>query len=583
MRTLAFTADIDRDVNVQVPGRIAAGSLDRGSGDAPRFSSSERGLGILLDVLDDIGLRATLFFEGRTAETIDCRRAAGHCIGFHGYDHEDLTLLHGSALEDAISSGFLAVSDSVGRPTCFRAPYMSADRAVLDAVLDATGVRDDSSFYTKVGGAGSNYSIGGMTEHPVNKARDSRGKIIAAYLWPMHEGKRTPRDYIDMAAGMDGQLVLADHSWHMAESRDAGTTGYGYEGDQAEALKEVLAGILDLGYRPVVIGRRSRCRPVTSETRAPHAHNIISGPAMDGLKGGAMTARLIMGKEVSEEIYSELRGRIAALVDRGVTPGLAVILVGDDPASKVYVRKKGEMCESLGMRSVQVLMPESTTQAELLAEIARLNADPSVHGLLVQLPLPAHIDERAVIDAVSPAKDVDCFHPYNVGRLLTGNPVFRPATPAGVQQMLVRSGIPTRGRHVVVVGRSNIVGKPMAALMVQKGDGADSTVTVVHSRSEGLADITRQADILISAVGRPGFITADMVKDGAVVIDVGTSRVPDPSKKSGTRLAGDVDFDAVKEKASAITPVPGGVGPMTICMLMANTVLAAEAASEVSL
>lgn len=296
-----------------------------------------------------------------------------------------------------------------------------------------------------------------------------------------------------------------------------------------------------------------------------------------------MTARLILGKEVSEGIYSELRGRIAALKDRGTTPGLAVILVGDDPASKVYVRKKGEMCESLGMRSFQVVMPESTTQADLLAEIARLNADPAVHGLLVQLPLPPHIDERAVIDAVSPAKDVDCFHPYNVGRLLTGNPVFKPATPAGVQQMLVRSGVETAGKHVVIIGRSNIVGKPMAALMVQKGEGADSTVTVVHSRSEGLADITRQADILISAVGRAGFVTADMVKDGAVVIDVGTSRVPDPSKKSGSRLAGDVDFDAVKEKASAITPVPGGVGPMTICMLMANTVLAAEAASEVSL
>lgn len=296
-----------------------------------------------------------------------------------------------------------------------------------------------------------------------------------------------------------------------------------------------------------------------------------------------MVARLILGKEVSEEIYAELRGRIAALKSRGVTPGLAVILVGDDPASKVYVRKKAEMCESLGMRSVSVVMPETTTQGELLMEIARLNADPEISGLLVQLPLPSHIDERTVIEAVAPGKDVDCFHPYNVGRLLIGDPVFKPATPAGVQQMLVRSGVETRGKHVVVVGRSNIVGKPMGALLVQKGAGADATVTIVHSRSEDLAGIARTADILISAVGRPGFITADMVKEGAVVIDVGTSRVPDPTRASGSRLAGDVDFDAVKDKASAITPVPGGVGPMTICMLMANAVLAAEMASEVPL
>ncbi len=578
MRTLVFTADIDRDVNVQIPGRIAAGSLDRGHGDAPRFESTGRGLGILLDVLDEIGMRASLFFEGRTAEVADCARAAGHCIGFHGYDHEDLTLLSGHELEDTVTKGFLAVADRVGRPTCFRAPYMSADREVLESVARSTGVRDDSSFYTEVGAVGRNYRMHGMTEHPVNKGRDPYGMVIAAYLWPMHEGRRSPQDYIDMAAATDGQLVLADHSWHLVESRAAGMSGPEYEAQQAENLRTVLTGILDLGFSPATVGRRRLPR----RGRARRARILIRGPAMDGAIGGAMAARLILGKEVSEEIYAELRGRIAALRDRGVTPGLAVILVGDDPASRVYVCKKGEMCESLGMRSVQVLLPEGTTQAELMAEIARLNADPSVHGLLVQLPLPPHLDERAVIDAVSPAKDVDCFHPYNVGRLLTGCPVFAPATPAGVQQMLARSGIETRGRHVVVVGRSNIVGKPMAALMVQKGDGADSTVTIVHSRSEGLADITRQADILISAVGRPGFVTVGMIKDGAVVIDVGTSRVPDPSKPSGSRLAGDVDFGAVKEKASAITPVPGGVGPMTICMLMANTVLAAEMASEVS-
>lgn len=295
-----------------------------------------------------------------------------------------------------------------------------------------------------------------------------------------------------------------------------------------------------------------------------------------------MTAKLILGKEVSAEIYAELRQRIEALKARGTVPGLAVVLVGEDPASQVYVRKKGEMCESLGMRSRTVLLPESTTQAELLEVIAGLNADPEIHGFLVQLPLPAHIDESAVIDAISPSKDVDCFHPYNVGRMLSGNPGFMPATPAGVQQMLIRSGVQTRGKHVVVVGRSNIVGKPMAAIMMQKGEGADSTVTVVHSRTENLAEITRQADILVVAIGKPRFVTADMVKEGAVVIDVGTNRIEDPTHPKGSRLVGDVDFEAVKEKASAITPVPGGVGPMTICMLMANAVRAAEDAAGVS-
>ena len=293
-----------------------------------------------------------------------------------------------------------------------------------------------------------------------------------------------------------------------------------------------------------------------------------------------MTTRLILGKDVSEEIYAELRQRIDALKSRGIVPGLAVVLVGDDPASQVYVRKKGEMCESLGMHSVTVRMPAETTQEQLMAKIAELNADPSIHGFLVQLPLPGHLYEKQVINAISPSKDVDCFHPENVGRMLIGEPVFLPATPAGVQQMLVRSGIDTKGKHVVVVGRSNIVGKPMAAMMVQKGAGADSTVTVVHSRTENLPEITRQADILVVAIGKPRFVTADMVKEGAVVIDVGTNRVDDPTRPSGSRLVGDVDFDAVKDKTSAISPVPGGVGPMTICMLMANAVRAAEAASR---
>jgi len=288
------------------------------------------------------------------------------------------------------------------------------------------------------------------------------------------------------------------------------------------------------------------------------------------------TADLIKGKDVSSEIYSELSERISCLKSKGVTPGLAVILVGDDPASQVYVRNKGLKCEELGMRSITVRMPETTTEEELLGKIYDLNRDPSVHGFIVQLPLPKHIDEDKVIDAIDPKKDVDGFHPVNVGNMLIGKPGFLPATPAGVQQMLVRSGIETSGKHVVVVGRSNIVGKPMAALMVQKAKGADATVTVVHSRTKDLPDLTRQADILIVAIGKPRFITADMVKEGVVVIDVGTNRVDDPSSPKGSRLVGDVDFQGVSGKASKITPVPGGVGPMTICMLMANTVAAAE-------
>ncbi len=293
-----------------------------------------------------------------------------------------------------------------------------------------------------------------------------------------------------------------------------------------------------------------------------------------------MTAKLILGKEVSQEIYEELRGRIENLKSKGFTPGLAVVLVGDDPASRTYVGMKGKKCEELGMLSKTIVMPESSTEAEVLETVGKLNEDPEIHGFLVQLPLPKHIDEKKVINAISPDKDVDCFHPSNVGKIMIGEPGFLPATPAGVQQMLIRSGIKTAGKHVVVIGRSNIVGKPMAAIMMQKGNGADSTVTVVHSKTEDIKSITRQADILIVAMGRAGFVTADMVKEGAVVIDVGTNHIPDPGSKKGTRLVGDVDFENVKEKASAITPVPGGVGPMTICMLMSNTVVAAERAYE---
>lgn len=289
-----------------------------------------------------------------------------------------------------------------------------------------------------------------------------------------------------------------------------------------------------------------------------------------------MSARLITGKEVSDSIYAEFRVRIDRLKAGGTVPGLAVVLVGEDPASQVYVRMKGKKCEELGMHSVTVIMPEDTTQEALLAKIAEINSDDSIHGFLVQLPLPGHIDEKTVINSIDPRKDVDCFHPVNVGKMLIGDPEFLPATPAGVQQMLVRSGVETAGKHVVVVGRSNIVGKPMAAMMMQKGPGGDSTVTVVHSKTKDLPAITRQADILIVAMGKAHFVTEDMVKEGAAVIDVGTNRIEDPAAKNGSRLVGDVDFEKVKNKASAITPVPGGVGPMTICMLMANTVKAAE-------
>ena len=290
----------------------------------------------------------------------------------------------------------------------------------------------------------------------------------------------------------------------------------------------------------------------------------------------SVEARLISGSDVSSEIYGELAQRIKALKAKNVIPGLAVILVGEDPASQVYVRMKGKKCEELGMKSVTIVLPGETTEKDLLAKVSELNADKSIHGMLVQLPLPDHINETNVINAIDPKKDVDCFHPANVGKMLIGDPGFLPATPAGVQQMLIRSNVETSGRNIVVVGRSNIVGKPMAAMLMQKGKGADATVTVVHSRTKDIASYTKAADILIVAIGKPRFITADMVKDGAVVIDVGTNRIEDKTHPKGSRLVGDVDFDNVRKKASAITPVPGGVGPMTICMLMDNTVRAAE-------
>ncbi len=249
MRRLYFTADIDRDVNVQIPGETAAGSLDRGSGTAPRFSSSERGLGSLLEVLDSVGIRGTLFYEGRTAEEIDCSMASGHCTGIHGYDHEDLTSLSDIGLADVLDRAHAAISDNVGRPSCSRAPYMTADDRVLQAFSEL-GIRTDSSFYTDVGGTTGPYRIGDVTEFPVPKARDAEGKVIAAYLWPMHEGRRGPDDYIDMARGIDGPLVLCDHSWHLVETRDGGPMSREDIARTREDMVRVLEGILDLGFVP---------------------------------------------------------------------------------------------------------------------------------------------------------------------------------------------------------------------------------------------------------------------------------------------------------------------------------------------
>jgi len=293
-----------------------------------------------------------------------------------------------------------------------------------------------------------------------------------------------------------------------------------------------------------------------------------------------MTFKLISGAEVSSQIYEELTSRIDALKKKNIIPGLAVILVGEDPASQIYVKMKGKKCEELGMHSVTVILEKDTPEKDLIAKVRELNSDRKIHGILVQLPLPKGMDESKVINTIDPGKDVDCFHPENVGRVLIGEPVFMPATPAGVQQMLIRSGIETSGKNVVVIGRSNIVGKPMAAMLMQKGPGGDATVTVAHSRTKDIGNVVKSADIVIAAIGKPRFITKDMIKDGAVVIDVGTNRIDDPTHPKGSRLVGDVDFENVKEKTAAITPVPGGVGPMTICMLMENTVKAAERSSS---
>jgi methylenetetrahydrofolate dehydrogenase (NADP+)/methenyltetrahydrofolate cyclohydrolase len=290
-----------------------------------------------------------------------------------------------------------------------------------------------------------------------------------------------------------------------------------------------------------------------------------------------MSARILDGVALAMEIRSEVAARVAVLAAQGRQPGLAVVLVGENPASQVYVRNKGRACEEAGMKSVIHRLPATATEVDLLAVVDQLNADPTIHGFLIQLPLPKAINAQAVLGRVDPSKDVDGFHPVNVGKLVLGDPSgFRPATPYGVQQMLLRSGVETKGAHAVIVGRSTIVGRPMANLLIQDGPGANATVTVCHSRSRDLGAITRTADLLIVAIGKPGFVTGDMVRPGAVVVDVGINRVEDPSSSKGYRIVGDVEFETAREVASAITPVPGGVGAMTIAMLLVNTLQAME-------
>jgi methylenetetrahydrofolate dehydrogenase (NADP+)/methenyltetrahydrofolate cyclohydrolase len=292
-----------------------------------------------------------------------------------------------------------------------------------------------------------------------------------------------------------------------------------------------------------------------------------------------MTARIISGTEIARQITEEVRLEVEDLKTRhGVTPGLATVLVGDDPASQVYVGAKAKACQNLGIYSERHDLPATTSEAQLLELVEKLNRDPRIHGILVQSPVPPHINESKVIFAINPDKDVDGFHPVSVGRMVIGEPGFLPCTPHGIQVLLERSGVKTEGAEVVVVGRSNIVGKPIANIMLQKAKDANSTVTICHSATKDMASHTRRADIIIAAIGKPKFITADMVKEGVVVIDVGVNEIGKTAE--GKRiLAGDVDFETVKEKASAITPVPGGVGPMTIVMLMSNTARAARTAA----
>jgi methylenetetrahydrofolate dehydrogenase (NADP+) / methenyltetrahydrofolate cyclohydrolase len=290
-----------------------------------------------------------------------------------------------------------------------------------------------------------------------------------------------------------------------------------------------------------------------------------------------MPAKILDGKQLAADMRADIAKQVTELkATKGITPGLGVILIGADPASTSYVTAKEKACEEAGMYSQDVRVPAETTQAEALALVQKMNADPRIHGILVQLPLPKHIDEAAVINAIAPEKDVDGFTPINVGRMMIGETCFLPCTPNGVIQMLLSAGVETSGKHAVVIGRSNIVGKPVAHLLMRKAKGGNATVTVCHTGTKDLATFTKQADILVVAAGRPNTVTGDMIKPGATVIDVGVNRVPDATKKSGFRLVGDVDFDSATQVASLITPVPGGVGPMTITMLLYNTLESAQ-------
>lgn len=294
-----------------------------------------------------------------------------------------------------------------------------------------------------------------------------------------------------------------------------------------------------------------------------------------------MAAQIIDGKQVAADMRAELKAEAAKLKEQGIVPGLGVILVGEDPASQSYVTAKERACENIGIYSDDNRLPAETTQEELMALVEKMNNDAKINGILVQLPLPKGLNEAEILLAIDPAKDVDGFHPINVGKMMVGEKAFLPCTPHGIIQLLIRSGVTIEGAEVVIVGRSNIVGKPLANMLIQKKPNANATVTVCHTRTKDLLSHTKRADIVIAAAGRPNTVTADMVKEGVVVIDVGVNRVEDATKKKGYRLVGDVDFEAVKEKASFITPVPGGVGPMTITMLLYNTVESAKRAAGI--
>jgi len=309
-------------------------------------------------------------------------------------------------------------------------------------------------------------------------------------------------------------------------------------------------------------------------------HMVIQKVCSEAQLMSAVTARILEGRAIADQILSEVKEEVVRFKEQtGITPGLAAILIGSNPASEVYVRNKSRTCDEVGIYAQTFRLPQDASEQEAIALVKRLNEDITFHGILAQMPFPPQISPRRMIEALSPDKDVDGLHPTNVGRLVAGEPLFVPCTPAGVQQVLLRSGYNPDGKRVVVCGRSEIVGKPLAILLMQKREGANATVTICHTGTTDLPSIARTADILVAAMGRPNAITADMVKEGAVVIDVGVNRVDDPSRKAGYRLVGDVDFERVKEKAAAITPVPGGVGPMTIAMLLFNTLKAARLAA----